>query len=195
MYACNGILFNHESPLRGETFVTRKITRAIAKMALGLQDQVFMGNIDSKRDWGHAKDYVRGMWLMLQQDKPEDFVLATGVTSSIRDFLRMAFAEVGVEIAFKGEGVDEIGYVQAISDAGYAFKVGQEVIRIDPKYFRPTEVDLLIGDPTKANEKLGWKPEYDLKALVQEMMESDLKLFEKDKYLLEGGHDILKQAE
>lgn len=195
MYACNGILFNHESPLRGETFVTRKITRAIAKMALGLQDQVFMGNIDSKRDWGHAKDYVRGMWLMLQQDKPEDFVLATGVTSSIRDFLRMAFAEVGVEIAFKGEGVDEIGYVQAISDAGYAFKVGQEVIRIDPKYFRPTEVDLLIGDPTKANEKLGWKPEYDLKALVKEMMESDLKLFEKDKYLLEGGHNILKQAE
>ncbi|MFH6985169.1 GDP-mannose 4,6-dehydratase [Marinoscillum luteum] len=195
MYACNGILFNHESPLRGETFVTRKISRAIAKMALGLQDQVFMGNIDSKRDWGHAKDYVRGMWLMLQQDKPEDFVLATGVTTTIRDFLRMAFSEVGVEIAFKGEGVNEIGYVKTVSNAGYAFKAGQEVIRIDPKYFRPTEVDLLVGDPTKANEKLGWKPEYDLKALVQEMMESDLKLFEKDKYLLEGGHDILKQAE
>ncbi|MEQ8581155.1 MAG: GDP-mannose 4,6-dehydratase [Marinoscillum sp.] len=195
MYACNGILFNHESPLRGETFVTRKITRAVAKMALGLQRKVFMGNLDSKRDWGHAKDYVRGMWLILQQDKPEDFVLATGVTTTIRDFLRMAFAEVGVEIAFKGEGVDEIGYVKTSSNPDYAFKVGQEVIRIDPKYFRPTEVDLLIGDPTKANEKLGWKPEYDLKALVQEMMESDLKLFEKDKYLLEGGHDILKQAE
>lgn len=195
MYACNGILFNHESPLRGETFVTRKITRAVAKMALGLQDVVYMGNLDSKRDWGHAKDYVRGMWLMLQQEKPEDFVLATGVTTSIRDFMRMAFSEVGVELEFKGEGVDEVGVVKSSSNTEYAFKVGQEVIRIDPKYFRPTEVDLLIGDPSKAKEKLGWEPEYDLPALVMEMMESDLKLFEKDKYLMEGGHQILKQAE
>lgn len=195
MFACNGILFNHESPLRGETFVTRKITRAVAKMALGLQEKVFMGNLDSKRDWGHAKDYVRGMWLMLQQDTPEDFVLATGVTTTIRDFMRMAFREVGVEIAFRGAGVDEIGYVESTANKEYAFKEGQEVIRVDPKYFRPTEVDLLIGDPSKANKKLGWKPEYDLAALVREMMESDLKLFEKDKYLMEGGHDILKQAE
>ncbi len=195
MYACNGILFNHESPLRGETFVTRKITRAVSKMALGLQDVVYMGNLDSKRDWGHAKDYVRGMYLMLQQDKPEDFVLATGTTTSIRDFMRMAFAEVGVELEFKGKGVDEVGLVSSASNEEYDFKEGQEVIRIDPKYFRPTEVDLLIGDPSKAKEKLGWVPEYDLSALVKEMMESDLKLFEKDKYLLEGGHDILSQAE
>lgn len=195
MYACNGILFNHESPLRGETFVTRKITRAISKMAMGLQQCVFMGNLDSKRDWGHAKDYVEGMWLMLQQEKPEDFVLATGVTTPIRTFLEMAFSEVGVEIEFIGEGVDEIGKIRSISKNEYNFKVGQEVIKIDPKYFRPTEVDLLIGDPTKANEKLGWKPKYNLAALVSEMMESDLKLFERDKYLLEGGHDVLKQAE
>ncbi len=195
MYACNGILFNHESPLRGETFVTRKITRAVSKMALGLQECVFMGNLDSKRDWGHAKDYVRGMWLILQQDKPEDYVLATGITTTIRDFMIMAFGEVGVEIAFKGEGVEEVGYVVQSNNSSYAFKEGQEVIKIDPKYFRPTEVDLLLGDPTKANEQLGWKPEYDLPALVKEMMESDLKLFEKDKYLMEGGHDILNQAE
>ncbi len=195
MYACNGILFNHESPLRGETFVTRKITRAVSKMALGLQDVVYMGNLDSKRDWGHAKDYVRGMWLMLQQDQPEDFVLATGTTTSIRDFMKLAFAEVGVEIDFKGNGVKEVGIVKSTNNLEYSFKAGQEVIRIDPKYFRPTEVDLLIGDPSKAKEKLGWEPEYDLKALVKEMMESDLKLFEKDKYLLEGGHDILNQAE
>ena len=195
MYACNGILFNHESPLRGETFVTRKITRAVAKMSLGLQDTVYLGNLDSKRDWGHAKDYVRGMWMMLQQNKPEDFVLATGVTTSIRDFLIMACAEVGVEIDFKGEGVEEIGTVKSISNSGTSFKIGQEIIRIDPNYFRPTEVDLLIGDPTKAKEKMGWEPEYDLPSLVKEMMESDLKLFERDKYLLEGGHDILKQAE
>lgn len=195
MYACNGILFNHESPLRGETFVTRKITRAVSKMALGLQDVVYMGNLDSKRDWGHAKDYVRGMWLMLQQDKPEDFCLATGKTTTIRDFIKMAFGEVGVELEFEGEGVGEVGKVKTASNPEYAFKVGQEVVKIDPKYFRPTEVDLLIGDPTKAKEKLGWEPEYDLPALVKEMMESDLKLFEKDKYLLEGGHQILKQAE
>lgn len=195
MYACNGILFNHESPLRGETFVTRKITRAVAKMSLGLQEKVYLGNIDSKRDWGHAKDYVRGMWLMLQQDKPEDFVLATGVTTSIRDFLIMAFAEVGVEIDFQGEGVEEIGTVKSISNSENSFKIGQEIIRIDPNYFRPTEVDLLIGDPSKAKEKMGWEPEYDLPSLVKEMVESDLKVFQRDKYLLEGGHDILNQAE
>lgn len=195
MYACNGILFNHESPLRGETFVTRKITRAVSKMALGLQDDVFLGNLEAKRDWGHAKDYVRGMYLMLQQDKPEDFVLATGTTTSIRDFLKLAFEEVGVELEYKGSGVDEVGIVKSVANSDYHFKVGQEVVRIDPKYFRPTEVDLLIGDPTKAKEKLGWEPEYDLKALVKEMMASDLKLFEKDKYLMEGGHDILHQAE
>lgn len=195
MYACNGILFNHESPLRGETFVTRKITRAVAKMAHGLQEVVYIGNLDSKRDWGHAKDYVRGMWLMLQQDKPEDYVLATGKTATIRDFLAMAFAEVGVEIEFKGDGEEETGVVKSISNKSYSFKVGQEVVKVDPKYFRPTEVDLLIGDPSKANEKLGWEREYDLPMLVKEMMESDLQLFEKDKYLLEGGHDILSQAE
>lgn len=195
MYACNGILFNHESPLRGETFVTRKITRAVSKMALGLQKVVYMGNLDSKRDWGHAKDYVRGMWLMLQQDKPEDFVLATGITTTIRDFLIMAFHEVGVELDFKGEGVNEIGFVKSLSEKSHNFQIGQEVVKIDPKYFRPTEVDLLIGDPSKAKEKLGWEPEYDLETLTKEMIESDMRLFEKDKYLLEGGHDILKQAE
>ncbi|MFY0651221.1 MAG: GDP-mannose 4,6-dehydratase [Cyclobacteriaceae bacterium] len=195
MYACNGILFNHESPLRGETFVTRKITRAVAKMALGLQSCVYMGNLDSKRDWGHAKDYVRGMWLMLQQDQPEDYVLATGVTTSIRDFMIMAFEEVGVELEFKGTGVKEMGYVKSTDNNQHNFIVGQEVIRIDQKYFRPTEVDLLIGEPSKAKNNLGWEPDYDLKALVKEMVQADLKLFEKDKYLLDGGHDILNQAE
>lgn len=195
MFACNGILFNHESPLRGETFVTRKITRAVSKMALGLQERTFMGNLDSKRDWGHAKDYVRGMWLMLQQEKPEDFVLATGITTSIRDFMKMAFEEVEVEIEFRGTGLDEVGVVKSTGNSSYAFQVGQEVVRIDSKYYRPTEVDLLIGDPTKAQEKLGWKPEYDLRSMLKEMMESDLKLFTKDKYLMDGGHDILKQEE
>lgn len=195
MYACNGILFNHESPLRGETFVTRKITRAVAKMAMGLQETVYMGNIDSKRDWGHAKDYVRGMWLMLQQDKPEDYVLATGITTTIRDFIKMAFQFVGVELQSEGEGVDEIIRIKSSANPRYSFKVGQEVVKIDSKYFRPTEVDLLIGDPSKANKKMGWYPEYDLKRLINEMMDSDLRLFEKDKYLLEGGHEILKQVE
>ncbi|MBR06543.1 MAG: GDP-mannose 4,6-dehydratase [Rickettsiales bacterium] len=195
MYACNGILFNHESPLRGETFVTRKITRAVAKMALGLQEVVYMGNLDSKRDWGHAKDYVKGMWLMLQQDKPEDFVLATGETTTIRDFIRMAFEHIGVELEFKGSGVEEQGLVSKIHNSEVKLKEGQVVVKIDPKYFRPTEVDLLIGDPTKAKNKMGWQPEYDLKALVTEMMDSDLKLFEKDRYLLDGGHQILNQAE
>ena len=195
MYACNGILFNHESPIRGETFVTRKITRAVAKMALGLQEVTYLGNLDSKRDWGHAKDYVKGMWLMLQQDQPEDFVLATGVTTTIRDFLLKSFKKVGVEIEFKGEGVEEQGIVAKTTNPDYKFKVGQTVVKIDPKYFRPSEVDLLIGDPTKAKEKLGWEPEYNLDQLIDEMITSDLSLFEKEKYLIEGGHQVASPQE
>ena len=183
MFACNGILFNHESPLRGETFVTRKITRGIAQMALGLQDSLFMGNIDAKRDWGHAKDYVEAMWLILQQDKPEDFVISTGVTTTVRDFIIMAFREVGVELEFKGEGVDEVGIVKSISNSEFEFKVGQKVIQIDPTYFRPTEVDLLIGDNTKAKTKLGWSPKYTLEMLVKEMMAADVDLFKKEKLI------------
>lgn len=181
MFACNGILFNHESPLRGETFVTRKITRGIAQMALGMQETLYMGNIDSKRDWGHAKDYVEAMWLMLQQDKPEDFVISTGTTTSVRDFIILAFAEVGVTLEFKGIGVDEIAIVSDSNNPEFAFKKNQIVIKIDPNYFRPTEVDLLIGDNTKAKEKLGWKPKYNLEMLVKEMMEADLKIFQKEK--------------
>jgi len=183
MFACNGILFNHESPRRGETFVTRKITRGVAQMALGLQDTLFMGNIDSQRDWGHAKDYVEAMWLILQQDQPEDFVISTGVTTPVRDFIRMAFREVGVELNFEGEGVDEKGIVVSSSNPEYAFKIGQVVVQIDPAYFRPTEVDLLIGDNTKAKTKLGWTPKYTLDMLVKEMMEADLAIFQKEKYL------------
>lgn len=183
MFACNGILFNHESPLRGETFVTRKITRGIAQMALGLQDSLFMGNIDAKRDWGHAKDYVEAMWLILQQDKPEDFVISTGVTTTVRDFIIMAFKEVGVELEFKGEGVDEVGIVKSTSNPEFEFKVGQKVIQIDPTYFRPTEVDLLIGDNTKAKTKLGWSPKYTLEMLVKEMMAADVDLFKKEKLI------------
>ncbi|WP_291275236.1 GDP-mannose 4,6-dehydratase [Flavobacterium sp.] len=183
MFACNGILFNHESPLRGETFVTRKITRGIAQMALGLQETLFMGNIDAKRDWGHAKDYVEAMWLILQQEQPEDFVISTGVTTTVRDFILMAFKEVGVEIAFQGEGVNEKGIVKSTSNPEYEFKVGQIVIQIDPTYFRPTEVDLLIGDNTKAKTKLGWLPKYTLEMLVKEMMEADVDLFKKEKLI------------
>lgn len=183
MFACNGILFNHESPLRGETFVTRKITRGIAQIALGMQETLYMGNIDSQRDWGHAKDYVEAMWMVLQHDVPEDFVIATGVTTSVRDFIKMAFEEVDVTLEFTGTGVDEIGVVKATSNAEYDFKVGQVVIKIDPAYFRPTEVDLLIGDNTKAKTKLGWKPKYTLPMLVKEMMQSDVALFKKEKYL------------
>jgi len=183
MFACNGILFNHESPLRGETFVTRKITRGVAQMALGLQDTLFMGNIDSQRDWGHAKDYVEAMWLILQQDQPEDFVISTGVTTPVRDFIRMAFREVGVELNFEGEGVDEKGIVVSSSNPEYEFKIGQVVVQIDTAYFRPTEVDLLIGDNTKAKTKLGWTPKYTLDMLVKEMMEADLAIFKKEKYL------------
>lgn len=183
MFACNGILFNHESPRRGETFVTRKITRAVAQMALGLQDVLYMGNIDSQRDWGHAKDYVEAMWLMLQQDSPEDFVISTGVTTSVREFIRMSFREVGVELDFNGEGVDETATVISNSNPEYIFKIGQVVVRIDSAYFRPTEVELLIGDNTKAKTKLGWKPKYTLDMLVREMMQADLEIFKKEKYL------------
>jgi GDPmannose 4,6-dehydratase len=182
MFACNGILFNHESPRRGETFVTRKITRAVAQMALGMQEVLYIGNIDSQRDWGHAKDYVEAMWLMLQQETPEDYVIATGVTTKVRDFIIMAFNEVDVEIEFTGEGVDEKGIVKTTSNPDYFFTIGQIVVQIDPTYFRPTEVDLLIGDNTKAKTKLGWKPKYDLEMLVKEMMAADVAVFKKEKY-------------
>jgi len=174
MFACNGILFNHESPLRGETFVTRKITRAVAAIVLGFQDKVYLGNLDARRDWGHAKDYVRAMWLILQQEEPEDFVIATGTTTSIRDFIKMAFAEVGVEVAFKGEGAHEKGYVVSCSNEEFQLEAGKEVVAVDAAYFRPTEVELLIGDPTKSKTKLGWEPVYDLAALVKEMVASDV---------------------
>lgn len=195
MYACNGILFNHESPLRGETFVTRKVTRAVAKIALGLQDKLYMGNIDAKRDWGHAKDYVEAMWRILQQDTPEDFVIATGVTTTIREFIRMAFAEVGIEVGFKGEGVDEKGYVVSCSNPDYQLEAGKEIVVIDPQYFRPTEVELLIGDPTKSKTKLGWEPKYDLPALVKEMVAADLGLFSRDSLLKSHGYEIKNQYE
>jgi GDPmannose 4,6-dehydratase len=195
MYACNGILFNHESPLRGETFVTRKITRAVAKIALGLQDKMYMGNLDAKRDWGHAKDYVEAMYLILQQDTPEDFVIATGVTTEVREFIRMAFAEVGIVIGFQGSGIDEKGYVVACSNPDYQIEMGREVVSIDPRYFRPTEVELLIGDPTKAKTKLGWEPKYDLPALVHEMVEADLLLFRKEKILQDAGFETKNQYE
>lgn len=179
MFACNGILFNHESPLRGETFVTRKITRAVAAIALGLQQKMFLGNLNARRDWGHAKDYVKAMWLILQQEKPEDFVIATGITTPVRDFVRMAFAEVGVDIEFKGNDVEEKGYVAACSNPEFNLTIGQEVVVVDPSYFRPTEVELLIGDPSKSKNQLGWKPEYDLNALVKEMVAADVEIFKK----------------
>ncbi len=195
MYACNGILFNHESPLRGETFVTRKITRAVAKIALGMQDKLYLGNMNAKRDWGHAKDYVEAMWLMLQQDKPDDFVIATGVTTEVRDFVRMAFAEVGVELEFKGEQEKEVGVVKSCSNPAYQLTVGSEVVKVDPAYYRPTEVELLIGNPAKANQKLGWKPKYDLKGLVEEMVAADLDIFKKEKLLKDSGFKIKNQFE
>jgi GDPmannose 4,6-dehydratase len=179
MFAVNGILFNHESPLRGETFVTRKITRGVAQIALGQQNKLYLGNLDAKRDWGHAKDYVVAMWLILQQEKPEDFVIATGITTTVRDFIRMSFAEVGIELAFNGEGENEVGTAVSCSNPLYQVAIGQEVVAVDPRYFRPTEVELLIGDPTKAKEKLGWTLEYDLPALVKDMMTSDVALFSK----------------
>jgi len=195
LYACNGILFNHESPIRGETFVTRKITRAAAKIALGLQDKLWLGNLDAKRDWGHARDYAEAMWLILQQDQPEDFVIATGITTSVRDFCRMAFRELGVELEFKGAGADEKGYVADIKASGFHFKPGQEVISIDPRYFRPAEVDLLVGDASKANRQLGWKPRHTLADLVHEMVQNDLTLFHRERFLKEGGFDIRNQFE
>lgn len=195
MYAVNGILFNHESPLRGETFVTRKITRAVAKIGLGLQHKLFLGNLDAKRDWGHAKDYVRAMWLMLQQEVPEDFVIASGVTTSVRDFVKSAFQAIGVELEFKGEGTEEKAYVSAASNPDYLLPIGKEVLEVDPKYFRPTEVELLIGDPTKAKTQLGWKLDYDLSSLVEEMVQSDVALFKKDQLLKLAGFQIRNEYE
>lgn len=206
MFACNGILFNHESPRRGETFVTRKITRAAAKIALGLQKELFMGNLDAQRDWGHAKDYVEAMWRILQQDTPDDFVIATGVTTRVRDFIKMAFAQVGLHLRFEGEGIAEVGILDHYDADLYkkttgndylveSLKLNQVILRIDPNYFRPTEVDLLIGDPTKSKTKLGWEPKYSLQTLVEEMMIEDVKLFQKDIHLTKGGHTVVSQAE
>jgi GDPmannose 4,6-dehydratase len=187
MFAVNGILFNHESPVRGETFVTRKITRAVANIALGLEDKVYVGNLNASRDWGHAKDYIEAMWLMLQQDKPEDFVIATGKTTKVRDFIKMAFGEVGIEIEFHGMGVEEKAIVVNCKNPDYQLKKGKEVVAVDINYFRPTEVDMLVGDSTKARTVLGWNPKYDLPMLVKEMMENDLKIFSKKKYLKNSG--------
>ncbi len=194
MYACNGILFNHESPQRGETFLTRKVTRAAARIALGIDDCLYLGNLNAQRDWGHAKDYIEGMYLMLQQDKPEDFVLATGITTTIREFVKMTFSELDIELGFKGADDAEEGYV--VKNTGtYNLKEGQVIVKVDPKYYRPTEVDLLIGDPTKAMTKLGWKPNYDLAALVHEMVASDLEIFKKELLLKENGYTTSKESE
>lgn len=195
MFACNGILFNHESPIRGETFVTRKITRAVSKIALGLQDKLYLGNLDAQRDWGHAKDYIRMMWMILQAPEPEDWVIATGITTKVRDFVKLAFAEAGIELEFKGKGKDEKGYLKSCLNDNYQLEKGKEVIAVDSRYFRPTEVDLLIGDSTKAKEKLGWKLEYNLKDLIKEMMKEDLKLMKKDQYLRNGGYETLNYFE
>ncbi len=195
MFAVNGILFNHESPLRGETFVTRKITRGVSRIALSMQDKLYLGNLDAKRDWGHAKDYVEAMWLILQQETPEDFVIATGETTTVRDFVKMAFAELGIEIGFKGEGVNETGVVIRCANPEFNLETGKEVVAIDSRYFRPTEVDLLIGDPTKSKTKLGWKPKYDLPALVKDMMKADIELFRRDQFLQKGGHKIMNYHE
>jgi len=216
MYASNGILFNHESPIRGETFVTRKITRALSKIALGMQDRLFLGNLSSKRDWGHAKDYIKAMYLILQQDEADDYVIATGITTTIRDFIKMAGSEIGLEISFTGEGSDEKGFIAGVDEKKFIATVGEQylegiksrlspslplsdspsqIVGVDPAYFRPTEVDLLIGDPTKANTKLGWIPQYDLKGLVEDMMQSDIKLMKKDAWLREGGYRTLNYFE
>ncbi len=195
MFATNGILFNHESPIRGETFVTRKITRAAARIALGLQEKFYLGNLDAKRDWGHAKDYVKAMWLILQQEVPEDFVIATGITTTIRDFVILSFRELGIALDFEGEGQNETAKIKSCENPDFQIEIGKEILAIDPKYFRPTEVELLIGDPTKAKEKLGWELKYDLNALVKDMVWSDLKLFQKDEYLKKGGYQILNYYE
>jgi GDPmannose 4,6-dehydratase len=207
MHASNGILFNHESPLRGETFVTRKVTRAISRIALGMQKKTYMGNLSAKRDWGHAKDYIRAMYAILQQDEPSDYVIATGVTTTIRDFIRMSFREIGIEVEFRGEGMQETAVLNAIDEAPFVAKVGEayldalrrrvgeEVVGVDPNYFRPTEVDLLIGDATKARTRLGWEPKYTLNALIKDMLQNDLKLMKKDSYLKQGGYEILNYFE
>jgi len=195
MYACNGILFNHESPIRGETFVTRKITRAAARIALGLQDKFYLGNLDAQRDWGHAKDYVRMMWMILQADTAEDWVIATGKTTPVREFVRMSFSELGIELEFKGEGIKERAIVKTCHKKEYQLPIGKEVLSVDPKYFRPTEVELLIGDASKAKNKLGWIPEYDLPALIKDMMKGDIKLMKKEQFLKDGGHKTLNYFE
>lgn len=195
MYAVNGILFNHESPLRGETFVTRKITRGVSKIALGLQDKIYLGNLDAKRDWGHAKDYVEAMYLILQQPKPEDYVIATGVTTPVREFVRMAFNEVGIEVEFKGKDEKEIAVVTACRNPDFKIAVGKEVVAVDARYYRPTEVDLLIGDPTKSQTQLGWKPKYDLAGLVKEMVANDVELFRKEVLLKDSGYYVRNQFE
>ncbi|MBO9563225.1 MAG: GDP-mannose 4,6-dehydratase [Niastella sp.] len=195
MYAVNGILFNHESPLRGETFVTRKITRGVAKIALGLQDKIYLGNLDAKRDWGHAKDYVEAMYLILQQPKPEDYVIATGVTTPVREFVRMAFNEVGVTVEFKGKDEKEVGVITACKNPDFQVEVGKEVVAVDARYYRPTEVDLLIGDPTKSQTQLGWKPKYDLAGLVKEMVANDVELFRKEVLLKDSGYYVRNQFE
>lgn len=195
MYACNGILFNHESPIRGETFVTRKITRAVSRIALGLQDKFYLGNLSAKRDWGHAKDYVKAMYLVLQQDKPDDYVIATGITTEVREFVRMAFGELRIELEFKGEGKEEKAYIKACNNPDYNLPVGKQVLEVDPRYFRPTEVDLLIGDASKAKKVLGWEPEYNLQELIADMMQSDINLMKKEKYLCEGGYKIMNYFE
>jgi len=203
MYACNGILFNHESPIRGETFVTRKITRAASKIALGLQDCLYLGNLSAERDWGHAKDYIEAMWLMLQQDKAEDFVIATGVTTTVREFVKMSFNELGIEVEFSGKDENERGVIIDIDEEKAkelglnldALRFGQTVVKVDAKYFRPTEVELLIGDATKAKQKLGWIPKYSLQALVSDMIQSDLHLVKKDDYLKKGGFKTLNYFE
>ncbi len=203
MYACNGILFNHESPVRGETFVTRKITRAVAKIALGLQDRLYLGNLSAQRDWGHAKDYVEAMWLILQQEKPEDFVIATGVTTTVRDFVRMAFAELGIEVEFSGKDAQEKGVIIDRDEAVLErlgipvenIKLGQTVVKVDAQYFRPTEVDLLIGDPSKAKNQLGWEPKFTLPMLVKDMVSSDLQLMRKEEYLRKGGFNSMNYFE
>jgi GDPmannose 4,6-dehydratase len=195
LFATNGILFNHESPIRGETFVTRKITRAVSRIALGHQDKFYLGNLDSKRDWGHAKDYVRVMWMILQAENAEDWVIATGTTTTIRDFVKMAFSHVGIELKFTGKGIEEKAFVAVCKNPKYQLKIGKEILNIDDKYFRPTEVDLLKGDPTKAKTKLGWKLDYDLPATVKDMMKSDLNLMTKDQYLKKGGYETLNYFE
>ncbi len=207
MFACNGILFNHESPLRGETFVTRKITRAASRIALGMQDKIYLGNLSSQRDWGHAKDYIKAMWLILQQNEPDDYVIATGKTTEVREFVRMAFAETGINVVFKGVGADEKAYIDSIDTAKFEQTCGKEyigniaslqgklVVEVDPRYFRPTEVDLLIGDPTKSKEKLGWEPKYSLKDLVADMMQSDITVMKKEKYLSDGGFRTMNYFE